>query len=83
MIRVGLIGCGDHAETGHAIPLARYLEAHPGQIELTAACDLRLPRAEYFCRKYGFKGSYQSAKEMLDQVKLDGCIAVVPPASAQ
>ena len=23
MIRLALIGCGEHAETGHAIPLAR------------------------------------------------------------
>lgn len=78
MIRLGLIGCGEHAETGHAIPLARYLAAHRDQIELTAACDVRLPRAQLFCSKYGFKNAYNSANEMLRQAKLDGCIAVVP-----
>jgi myo-inositol 2-dehydrogenase/D-chiro-inositol 1-dehydrogenase len=80
MIRLGLIGCGEHAETGHAVPLARYLAAHPGQVELTAACDVLLPRAQNFCSKYGFKNAYSSTSEMLDQVKIDGCVSVVPPA---
>ncbi len=79
MIRLGLIGCGEHAETGHAVPLARYLATHPDHIELTAACDVQLCRAQNFCSKYGFKSAYSSANEMLRQVKLDGCIAVVPP----
>src|SRR5690349_13183721 len=79
MIRLGLIGCGEHAETGHAIPLARYLAAHPDQIELTAACDVQVQRAQNFCGKYGFKNAYGSASEMLRQTKLDGCITVVPP----
>jgi predicted dehydrogenase len=79
MIRLGLIGCGEHAETGHAVPLARYVAVHRDQIELTAACDVQLPRAQNFCSKYGFKNAYSSANEMLRQAELDGCIAVVPP----
>ena len=64
---------------GHAIPLARYKAAHPDQIELTAACDVRPERAQDFCSKFGFRSAYGSANEMLEQEKLDGCIAVVPP----
>ena len=79
MIRLGLIGCGEHAETGHAIPLARYKAAHPEQIELTAACDIQPERAHNFCRKYGFMAAYSSSSQMLREFKLDGCIAVVPP----
>jgi myo-inositol 2-dehydrogenase/D-chiro-inositol 1-dehydrogenase len=79
MIRLGLIGCGEHAESGHAIPLARYNASHPGEIELTAACDVRPERAQDFCRKYGFKTAYGAVDEMLRQTKLNGCIAVVPP----
>jgi predicted dehydrogenase len=79
MIRLGLIGCGEHAETGHAVPLARYKAAHPDQIELTAACDVKFERAQDFCRKYGFNNAYSSTNEMLEQEELDGCIAVVPP----
>lgn len=78
MIRLGLIGCGEHSESGHAIPLARYKSAHPSEIELTAVCDLRLERAELFCRQYGFMNAYHDVDEMLARHKLDGCIAVVP-----
>lgn len=78
MIRLGLIGCGEHSESGHALPLARYRAAHPGEIELTAACDLNLERAQFFCRQYGFIDAYRDVDEMLAQSKLDGCIAVVP-----
>ncbi len=79
MIRLGLIGCGEHSESGHAVPLARYKAAHPDQIELAAACDLRPERAEGFCNKYGFLSAYRDLDEMLLREKLDGCIAVVPP----
>lgn len=78
MIRLGLIGCGEHSEGGHAVPLARYKAAHPGEIELTAACDLNFERAQLFCRQHGFLNSYRDVDEMLARHKLDGCIAVVP-----
>ena len=78
MIRLGLVGCGEHSEGGHAVPLARYKAAHPGEIELTAACDLNLERAQLFCRQHGFLSPYRDVNEMLARHKLDGCIAVVP-----
>src|SRR6266403_1287552 len=78
MIRLGLVGCGEHSETGHAIPLARYKSAYPSDIELTAACDLKLERAQAFCRQYGFVAAYRDVDEMLARQKLDACIAVVP-----
>jgi predicted dehydrogenase len=78
MIRIGLIGCGEHAESGHAVPLARYKNQHPDEIELAAACDLEPERARAFCRKYGFLGAYGDVEEMLVRAELDGCIAVVP-----
>ncbi len=78
MLRLGLIGCGEHSEGGHAIPLARYKSEHPFDIELTAACDLNLNQSQLFCRKYGFVSAYSGMQEMLAQQKLDACIAVVP-----
>jgi myo-inositol 2-dehydrogenase/D-chiro-inositol 1-dehydrogenase len=78
MIRLGLIGCGEHSEGGHAVPLARYQATHPGEIELTAACDLNLERAQLFCRQHGFLNPYRDVNEMLARHRLDGCIAVVP-----
>ena len=77
-IRLGLIGCGEHAEIGHAIPLVRYAAAYPGVIALAAACDLRRERAEMFRNKYGFAHSYQDADEMMAREHLDACIAVTP-----
>ncbi|HEX6821395.1 MAG TPA: Gfo/Idh/MocA family oxidoreductase [Candidatus Sulfotelmatobacter sp.] len=79
MIRLALIGCGEHAETGHAIPLARYQSEHPGAIALVAACDVRLERAQRFCERYGFNTSYGNIDELLSREEIDGCIAVVPP----
>ena len=78
MIRLALIGCGEHAETGHAIPLARYRAEYPDEIALVAACDIRIKRAQRFCERYGFKASYGNIEELLAREEIDGCIAVVP-----
>jgi predicted dehydrogenase len=78
-MRLALIGCGEHAEVGHAIPLARYKAAHPEEIELAAACDLQLDRAQKFCTQYGFRNSYRDIGELLSREEIDGCITVVPP----
>jgi predicted dehydrogenase len=78
MIRLALIGCGEHSEGGHAVPLARYRKEHPDEVELTAACDLRSDRAELFRARYGFLRSYDDMNKMLEHEKVDACIAVVP-----
>jgi predicted dehydrogenase len=77
-VRIGLVGCGEHSEIGHAIPLTRYAKAHPGAIELVAACDLRPERAELFRQNYGFTRTYTDLKKMLAQESLDVCITVAP-----
>lgn len=77
-LRIGLIGCGEHSEIGHAIPLAHFAAANHGVISLAAACDLRAERAELFCQKYGFARAYTRLDEMLEREVLDGCIAVTP-----
>src|SRR6266496_261580 len=78
MLRLGLIGCGEHAEGSHAVPLARYASEHPGEICLAAACDLQAERAEAFCRRYGFARPYSDFEVMLSKEHLDGCISVMP-----
>jgi predicted dehydrogenase len=77
-LRIGLIGCGEHSEIGHAVPLARYATEHPGVISLAAACDVRRDRAEMFCQQYGFRRAYADISEMLAKEKFDLCIAVMP-----
>src|SRR5215510_2765422 len=71
MLRLGLIGCGEHSEGGHAIPLARYKSEHPGEIELSAACNIKLESTQLFCREYGFVTAYCDMQEMIAQEKLD------------
>ena len=80
-VRIGLIGCGEHSEIGHAVPLSRYSAEHPGAVALVAACDLRRERAELFSQKYGFKSAYSDLDEMLQHEEPDVCIAVVPVES--
>jgi predicted dehydrogenase len=78
MIRLALLGCGEHSRNSHAAPLARYAAQNPGQIELTAACDLNLDRANQFCREFGFVRAYSDAETMLEAERVDGCVSVVP-----
>jgi predicted dehydrogenase len=78
MIRLALLGCGEHSRTSHATPLARYAGQNPGLIELVAACDLNLDRANEFCRKFGFARAYSDVVSMLDAEDVDGCVCVMP-----
>ena len=70
MIRLGIIGCGEHSEIGHAVPLARYKSAHPQEVELAAACDVRPERGDLFREKYGFLKSYTDVERMLSVERL-------------
>ena len=78
MIRLALLGCGEHSRSSHATPLARYARLNPGEIDLVAACDLNLNRAEKFCRQFGFARSYTDVETMLATELVDGCISVMP-----
>jgi myo-inositol 2-dehydrogenase / D-chiro-inositol 1-dehydrogenase len=78
MIRIGLIGCGEHSEGSHAAPLARYAAEHPGEIALVAACDLDLGRAEQFCGEFGFERAHSDLNKMLSEESLDACVSVMP-----
>ena len=78
MIRLALLGCGEHSRSSHAAPLARYAAQNPGEIDLLAACDLNLERAEKFCREFGFARAYSEVGKMLAEETVDGCISVMP-----
>src|SRR5215475_12005651 len=78
MVRIALLGCGEHSEGGHTVPLSRYQRQHPDRVVLAAACDIQIERARYFCEKYGFGNAYSNLDEMLSREKIDGCVAVVP-----
>ena len=78
MLRLALLGCGEHSRLSHAAPLARYAELHPGEIELVAACDLNPERASEFCREFGFARAYTDAEAMLAAEQIDGCVSIMP-----
>jgi len=78
VIRIALAGCGEHSRTSHAAPLARYASQHPGEIELVAACDLNIDKANEFCQSFGFGRSYTDLRHMLDVEKVDACVSVMP-----
>jgi predicted dehydrogenase len=78
MIRLALLGCGEHSRSSHASPLARYAAQNPGDLELVAACDLNLDRARDFCREFGFARAYSDVETMLESEHLDGCVSVMP-----
>jgi myo-inositol 2-dehydrogenase / D-chiro-inositol 1-dehydrogenase len=78
VIRIALAGCGEHSRSSHAAPLARYADQHPGEIELVAACDLDIGKAEKFCQSFGFCRPYSDLQQMLATEEIDGCVCVMP-----
>ena len=78
MLRVALVGCGEHSRMSHAAPLAAYAANHPNTVELVAACDLNIDRAAEFCRSFGFARPYTEFERMLDTERVDACVSVMP-----
>jgi virulence factor len=78
MIRLALVGCGEHSRFSHATPLARYAALNSGELELVAACDLNPDRAREFCSEFGFARAYSDLETMLSKESVDGCVCVMP-----
>jgi virulence factor len=78
MVRLAIVGCGEHSRNSHAAPLARYAAQRPGEVELVAACDLNVDRAAEFCRTFGFARAYTDVEKMLAAENIDGCVSVMP-----
>jgi predicted dehydrogenase len=69
-VRVGFIGCGDHAFR-NLYPVLRYLP-----VDLVAVCDLRADRAESFRRGFGAERAYLDHRKMLESERLDAALIV-------
>ncbi|HEV2830036.1 MAG TPA: Gfo/Idh/MocA family oxidoreductase, partial [Pyrinomonadaceae bacterium] len=78
MIRLAIVGCGEHSRNSHAAPLARYAAQQPGEVELVAACDLNADRAAEFCQTFGFARAYNDVEKMLMAEVIDGCVCIMP-----
>lgn len=74
MIRVGLIGCGAVAESGHMPTLLRRPDFTPA-----AVCDIRAEQAERLSRFAGGVPVYSDWRVMLDREKLDAATLALPP----
>jgi predicted dehydrogenase len=84
MLKIVVIGAGNHSQRNHLSSLAHYVDAHPGEIALAALCDLRRDHAVMMAKRYGFARAYADLDEMLDCEKPDGCVAITPiPVTVQ
>jgi len=74
MVRVGVIGCGNIGKV-HSMILKELKE-----VRLCAMADIRIDRAEEFCRQYteGKGHAYESLEEMLEKEELDGIHICTP-----
>jgi len=78
MLRIAVIGGGDHSRKNHLPALAAFIARNPGTVEFAAFCDLRRDVAEGVGTQYGVSRVYTGIAEMLAGERLDGCIAVTP-----
>ena len=78
MIRVALIGCGEHSRHHHASAMAHHVLQNPGEVELSAVCDLDRDKAEGFAREFGFARAYDDPDRMIADESPDGIVCVMP-----
>jgi predicted dehydrogenase len=78
MLKIALIGCGEHSGIAHGPPLAQLAKERPNDIKLVGVCDLNLARAEDFKKEYGFAQAYTDYEKMFDIEKPDATVAVMP-----
>jgi myo-inositol 2-dehydrogenase / D-chiro-inositol 1-dehydrogenase len=75
--KIAVIGCGWISTNSHGPAYAKYAQSH-ADVELTAACDLDIQRAEQFCARFGFLRPYSNTFEMLDVEHPDAVCLNVP-----
>jgi myo-inositol 2-dehydrogenase/D-chiro-inositol 1-dehydrogenase len=84
VLKLVLIGAGNHSRGNHVPSLAHYAAEHPGQIELAGLCDLRREHAQEIAARYGFARVYVDLDDMLHVERPNGCVAVTPiPVTAE
>jgi predicted dehydrogenase len=74
MISIGLIGCGDVAEYGHAPTIQRH-----DRFRLAAVCDLNRERAELLAARAGGVPIYTDWRELVAREQLDAAVLALPP----
>ncbi len=79
MLHVAVVGAGGHSELNHG-PSLRDLSV-PGEVELTAVCDLDRDKVVKYARAFGFARTYTSIHTMLRAESVDAIVAVTPVAA--
>lgn len=77
MIRIGLIGCGSVAESGHMPALLRRADFKPA-----AVCDVRPRHAARLALAAGGVPVFGDWRQMLDRVELDAVTLALPPEAS-
>ena len=70
-IRAGIVGCGEHS-TRNILPALLY-----APVDLVAACDLDVERAEQVGKRFGATAFYGNYLEMIEKEQLDAVYMVV------
>ncbi|MCZ6636418.1 MAG: Gfo/Idh/MocA family oxidoreductase [bacterium] len=78
MVKLALIGAGNHCRGNHAPALAKYATDHPDRVALVGVCDLESEKAERFVREFGFQKAFTDYREMMEEAQPDGCVCVMP-----
>lgn len=66
-LRVGVIGCGGISEIAHFPTYAKLRD----KVELVAAADIDITRAQACAERYGVAQVFDNAREMIDTVPMD------------
>jgi myo-inositol 2-dehydrogenase / D-chiro-inositol 1-dehydrogenase len=80
MLRVVVVGAGNHSEVNHGPSLRDVAARHPGEVELAAVCDLAREKAEAYASQFGFARKYTDVHEMVKREAPDAIVAVTPVA---
>jgi virulence factor len=78
MIRIAVLGAGNHSSGNHGPALRTFVEQNPGVVELAAVCDLDEQKARTYAAKFGFAATYTDWAKMLEAEELHGIVAVTP-----
>lgn len=77
MLRVGVLGAGNHSRLHGAALRTISLEA-PERVVLAAICDLNPAKAQEYQTQFGFREFYTDIDEMLAKEALDGLLLITP-----
>ena len=80
MLKIAVIGTGMHCRDHHLPSLKRLAAERPGELELSAVCDIDENRARQSAEEFGFARAYMDMEQMLAEVQPGACLAITPIA---